>query len=111
VDPVRLVRVVGEWPGAALVPPVSLKLDLEAPEKPAGAKVLRAPGGPKAAGHRVRPAGAGAAGQSWWTARATAGEVTAGFTKEDILRRPETDPRAAGGMFSRLEQLLRALGS
>src|SRR5688500_18112645 len=31
VDPWRLVKVVGEWPGATLVPPVTLKLDLEAP--------------------------------------------------------------------------------
>jgi hypothetical protein len=46
---------------------------------------------------------------SWWTARATAGEVKPGFTKEEILRKPEADPRAAGGMFSRLEGLLRAL--
>src|SRR5687767_6632239 len=30
VDPWRLVKVVGEWPGATLVPPVTLKLDLEA---------------------------------------------------------------------------------
>jgi hypothetical protein len=47
---------------------------------------------------------------SWWTARATAGEVKPGFTKEEILRKPDADPRAAGGMFSRLEGLLRALG-
>jgi hypothetical protein len=37
--------------------------------------------------------------------------VKSGFTKEEMLRRPEADPRAAGGMFSRLEQVLRALGS
>jgi hypothetical protein len=37
--------------------------------------------------------------------------VTSGFTKEEITRRPEGDPRAAGGMFSQLERLLRALGS
>jgi hypothetical protein len=48
---------------------------------------------------------------SWWAARATAAEVTSGFTKEEITRRPEGDPRAAGGMFSQLERLLRALGS
>jgi hypothetical protein len=47
---------------------------------------------------------------SWWTARATAGEVTSGFTKEEILRRPEANPRAEGGMFSRLEGLLAAIG-
>ena len=37
----------------------------------------------------------------------TAGEVKAGFTKEEILRKPEADPRAQGGMFERLEGLLR----
>jgi hypothetical protein len=35
--------------------------------------------------------------------------VTGGFTKEEILRRPEADPRAEGGMFSRIEGLLKAL--
>jgi hypothetical protein len=35
--------------------------------------------------------------------------VKAGFTKEEILRKPEADPRAEGGMFSRLDGLLRAL--
>ena len=30
----------------------------------------------------------------------------AGFTKEEILRKPEADPRAEGGMFARLEALL-----
>jgi hypothetical protein len=35
--------------------------------------------------------------------------VTGGFTKEEILRKPEANPRAEGGMFSRLESLLRAL--
>jgi hypothetical protein len=35
--------------------------------------------------------------------------VTAGFTKEAILRKPEGDPRAEGGMFPRLEELLERL--
>jgi hypothetical protein len=35
--------------------------------------------------------------------------VKAGFTKEEILRKPEADPRAEGGMFSRVQALLRAL--
>ena len=30
LDPMRLVKVVGGWPGATLVPPVSVKLDVEA---------------------------------------------------------------------------------
>jgi hypothetical protein len=132
VDPIRLVTVVHEWPGATLVPPVSLKLDLDAPLDHAAAKAgaprsgdLKAsgsqgrtpPGGSAhtrpVAGSR-RPSGlrspTGRQEASWWTARATAGAVTAGFTKEEILRRPDTDPRAEGGMFSRLERLLEALG-
>jgi hypothetical protein len=87
-----------------LVPPVSLKVDLDAPRE----------GGPKGpplrsqVGRRGRPSGRPAE-TSWWTARATAGEVTAGFTKEEILRKPKQNPRAEGGMFSRLEELLSSL--
>jgi transcription-repair coupling factor (superfamily II helicase) len=107
IDPGRLVKVVGEWPGATLVPPVSLKLNLDAPltmtaKRPESAVPSHRPG-------RKAPARPAAA-PSWWTARATAGEVTSGFTKEEILRRPEADPRAEGGMFARIDGLLRALG-
>ena len=116
IDPVRLLKVVHEWPGAMLVPPVSLKLDLEAGAKP----VTQAPVGRPGAGppERVRGTGKTPAGlksptgrqeTSWWTARATAGQVTSGFTKEEITRRPDLNPRAEGGMFSRLEALLRAI--
>jgi transcription-repair coupling factor (superfamily II helicase) len=132
LDPVRLVNVVSGWPGATMVPPVSLKLDLEAPLEPradqkgadlklpyvdgkAGASG-RAPHPSRpwerqsaSAGRRGGPSGPPKTGSSWWTARATAGEVKAGFTKEEILRKPEADPRAEGGMFARLEGLLRAL--
>ena len=150
VDPMRLIKVVGEWPGATLVPPVTLKLDLEAPASAKAAVAAGRPDASKAAaggpaskevpgrGGPVHPAtpwartaggglrhvpGGGrgtppgrkpassSEGGSWWTARATAGEVTAGFTKEEILRKPEADPRAEGGMFARLEGLLRALSS
>ena len=159
VDPMRFVKIVHEWPGAKLVPPSSLKLDLDAPaEKPkargsedprlqqsaasagakqsldAGAKQnvgaglqTRASAGPspwvKTPDGRLRhypgglpptarPVGAkpsteGAPG--WWTARATAGEVKPGFTKEEILKKPEADPRAKDGIFDRLGSLLRAL--
>ena len=91
------------------MPPVSLKLNLDVPLTAAKRPEVRPESA--AAGHRpgrkapARPAAA----PSWWTARATAGEVTAGFTKEEILRRPESDPRAEGGMFARIEGLLRAL--
>jgi len=99
VDPVRLVKVVHDWPGATLVPPASLKVDLEAPQSPVGRAVTARQASHK--GSRKET--------SWWTARATAGVVTSGFTKEEILRKPKQNPRAEGGMFDRLEELLRAL--
>jgi transcription-repair coupling factor (superfamily II helicase) len=101
VDPVRLVKVVHAWPGATLVPPASLKVDLEASQSPAGRALT-----PRQASHKgsSRPRET-----SWWTARATAGVVASGFTKEEILRKPKQDPRAVGGMFDRLEELLGAL--
>ena len=126
VDPVRLIKVVHDQPAATLVPPGSLKLDLEV--KPAGdLKVTgyrgtrsdggstRSDGGStRSEGGSRRPSGLRKPGSSetssWWTARATTGEVTSGFTKEQILRKPDVNPRAEGGMFARLEELLRALG-
>ncbi|HYS25878.1 MAG TPA: transcription-repair coupling factor [Vicinamibacterales bacterium] len=104
VDPVRLVKVVHEWPGAVLVPPVSLKVDLDArPGGPEGPPLRSQPDG-----RRGRPSGRPRE-TSWWTARATTGEVTTGFTKEEILRKPKQNPRAEGGIFARLEELLSAL--
>jgi transcription-repair coupling factor (superfamily II helicase) len=98
IDPVRLVTVVHDWPGATLVPPVSLKLDLEAKA-----------GSPEGRTRPGRPPARRTGGVSWWTARATAGTVEAGFSKAEILRRPEQDPRAEGGLFDRLQTLLDAL--
>jgi transcription-repair coupling factor (superfamily II helicase) len=105
VDPLRLVNVVSRWPGATLVPPVSVKLDVEVPLKSSAA--------PDTRGDRPqrRTKGRGDTEQSWWTARATTGEVKGGFTKAEILRKPESDPLAEGGMFARLEGLLRELGA
>ena len=104
IDGARFVRVVSGWPGATLVPPVSIKLDLDAPPQasPDGRDRAR----PSPAGRR-RPAAESR--ESWWTARARAGEVTAGFSRDEILRRPDGDPRAAGGAFSRVAALLEAL--
>jgi hypothetical protein len=46
---------------------------------------------------------------SWWTARATAGEVAPGFSREEILRPEKENPRGEGGVFSRVSGLLREL--
>ena len=107
LDPMRLVKVVGGWPGATLVPPVSIKLDVEASTAVLPPSPPPAPAGRKADRAAKRSDTSTA---SWWTARATAGEVRPGFSKDQILRKPETDPRAEGGMFSRLVGLLHALG-
>ena len=106
VDPVRLVNVVTGWPGAVLVPPVSLKLDLGATltaTAPAAASQTRN----KGAGRTGRSGGG--TGSSWWTARANTGSVEPGFTRDDVLRRPAEDPLEPGGVFDRVEGLLRAL--
>jgi hypothetical protein len=95
VDPVRLIDLVTQWPGATLVPPVTLKLDLEASGSPAPPI--------------TRKRGSREQGASWWTARATAGQVEAGFSKEEILRKPEQDPRGETGVFGRLEELFNIL--
>jgi hypothetical protein len=86
---------------------VTLKLDLEASaaDKAPSERPQQKPKEVRRGRPGATPPGPG----SWWTARATTGEVKAGFTKEEILRRPEADPRAEGGMFARLEGLLRAL--
>jgi transcription-repair coupling factor (superfamily II helicase) len=99
LDPTWLFKIVQDRKDLQLTPPATLKLDLRvASDAP---RVLRAPRGGRAAG--------AAGARSWWTARATAGEVTGGFTKDEILRPAKEDPRAEGGVFSRVSGLLRDL--
>ena len=50
------------------------------------------------------------AGGSWWAARAQAGEVTGGFTKDEIMRPAKEDPRGETGVFKRVSSLLADLG-
>jgi hypothetical protein len=77
---------VQERKDVQLTPPATLKLDM------------------KVAGSRRSARKA-----SWWTARATAGQVTSGFSREEILRPEKENPRAEGGVFSRVSGLLRDL--
>ena len=101
LDPQWLFRVVQERADVALVPPATLKLDLRtAPEGR-----LRPDGG------RRKPKADLVAAGSWWTARARAGEVSAGFTRDEIMRPAKEDPRAEGGLFTRVGGLLRELSS
>jgi hypothetical protein len=57
---------------------------------------------PTAAPEREEPS-------SWWTARATAGEVTTGFTREAVTAEAKLDPGAKDGLFDRLGQVLGQL--
>jgi hypothetical protein len=112
VDPVRLVALVRQRPDLTLVPPAALKLSLDG-ARGSGLGTAKASGSaspqplapsPKRAASRY-----GGAPPSWWTARARAGEVKPGFTKEEILKPAKDDPRAPGGVFERLGGLLSEL--
>ena len=46
---------------------------------------------------------------AWWAARATAGAVTPGFSKAEILKAAPEDPRAPDGVLDRVTGLLLAL--
>ncbi len=96
VDPARLVSLVRQRPSLTLVPPSGLKLNLEGTRPPVPSS-------------RRSGARASSAAPSWWTARARAGEVTTGFTKEAILKPRAEDPRAPGGVFEQVGGLLSDL--
>src|SRR5688572_8527848 len=121
----RLLRVVSGRGDTTLLPPATIKLDLRAGLKvsatgtgsvpEAGGKTGAHPSGvvPTFRSAQI-PVGTKAkarqsSGASWWTARATAGEVKAGFTKEEILKPPKEDPNAPGGVFARVRGLLAQL--
>jgi transcription-repair coupling factor (superfamily II helicase) len=107
VDPVRLLNVVSGWPGATFVPPVSLKLDLDAraATPPGSGTPARKPEKLDRRDRRRQ----GATAPSWWASRATTGTVEPGFTREEVLRQAPGDPLAPGGVFERVESLLSAL--
>jgi transcription-repair coupling factor (superfamily II helicase) len=104
LDPAWLYRVVQERGDLKLIPPASLKLDLKG-QGPGQSRP--APGGSAGARKRGDPVASG----SWWAARAKAGEVTPGFTRDEILRPASEDPRGEAGVFSRVGGLLRELSA
>ena len=116
-DPTKVLAVLRRRPDVTLAPPSSLRLSL------AAASGVRPGSDPTAArpragsdpgltprtglpgSRRSRPSSA----PSWWTARATAGAVTPGFTKAEILKPPKENPLAEGGLFDRVGSLLEDL--
>jgi len=125
LDPARLVTFVERRKDVTLVPPAGMRLDLK--QGAGGAEGTRAagrargaqsaPGATRSAGlapgrpteRSRRPPQSPVAPASWWTARATAGEVTAGFTKAEILKPQAEDPRGPSGVFTRVGGLLSEL--
>jgi transcription-repair coupling factor (superfamily II helicase) len=116
VDPTRVISLIRERGDLELKPPVTLKMDMKK-------SVDAAPPAASAAGlkpaHDARAMGTKPGFRSvarrprtepaWWTARATAGEVTAGFSKAEILKPKVEDPRAPGGILERVTALLEDL--
>jgi transcription-repair coupling factor (superfamily II helicase) len=98
VDLKQVIGLVQERGDLQLIPPNSLKLDLK-PRPQAPSPKPQAPG--RVAKLQRKP--------SWWTARATTGEVVPGFTKAEIERKAPEDPRAPDGVLSRVTSLLEEL--
>ena len=96
VDLTQVIALVQRRGDLQLVPPNSLKLDLKKPveSKSDGLKIAKIQRKP-----------------SWWTVRATAGEVTPGFTKAEILKQAPEDPRAPEGVLTKVTELLEELQS
>jgi len=99
-----------------LVPPASLRLTLDMADgkRLMVEKTASHSRQPSAISHgsgapRSRGPGSKAPAPSWWTARAHAGEVKPGFTKEAILRPARDDPRAPGGLFELVGGVLSEL--
>ena len=111
VDLVNVMALVQERGDLQLVPPNSLRLDLRAQEKQ---EAERAKSALQALAESRKPKDRGRIPKvqrkpSWWAARATAGEVTPGFTKAEILKKAPEDPRAADGVLIKVTELLESL--
>jgi transcription-repair coupling factor (superfamily II helicase) len=134
VDPERLVTVINRRGDVVMLPPAGLRLDLRLPsERQAKTDPARAPAATPPAARRPGSASAAwpdlgrrpvtstellsASGRSraptapasWWTARATTGEVAGGFTKAEILKPAAEDPRGPNGVFNKVGGLLSEL--
>lgn len=124
VDLTNVIALVQERGDLQLLPPNSLKLDLKPRESPPVAKEAEKPKSALQKAHELRSSYAPVQSRrahpgkakiqrkpSWWTARATAGEVTPGFTKAEILKQAPEDPRAPDGVLAKVTDLLEDLGA
>jgi transcription-repair coupling factor (superfamily II helicase) len=102
VDLTHVIALVQDRGDLQLVPPNSLKLDLKFQKAVDHLK------SPLQKAHELRRAKIQRK-PSWWTARATAGEVMPGFTKAEILKVAPEDPRAPDGVLVKVTDLLEEL--
>ena len=100
-DPTRVLNILRRRTDVNLIPPSSLRLNL------GGVRPGSDP--PQPRGRLGSDPGLTPRKPSWWTARATAGAVTPGFTKAEILKPPKENPLAEGGLFARVGSLLEDL--
>jgi hypothetical protein len=124
------MAVVNRRVDLRVVPPGHLKLDLAPPEiapslrpaapvrpgRPGDPLARRSLGGGGSPDSRLPARGpathgpvAKGRGPSWWTVRATAGEVAPGFTKAEVLKPMPEDPRAPDGLFARIVGVMKEL--
>jgi transcription-repair coupling factor (superfamily II helicase) len=117
-DPQRVLGLLARRSDLTLLPPSSLRLSLAGRAPKSSAYPTGSGGGdverrtPPPSGRlpgRWQTVGGKAPTPSWWTARATAGSVEPGFTKQEILKPPSEQPRAEGGVFDRVGGLLQQL--
>ncbi len=109
LDPTWLLRLVQSRGDLTLLPPAVLRLDLERPVAPPETPVSRPPSRPTPLARlrpRRDPMPELVSSDSWWTARATASEVTTGFTREAMTTESPADPAARDGLFERLGRVL-----
>jgi transcription-repair coupling factor (superfamily II helicase) len=112
LDPARVLYLVQQRSDLSLVPPGTLRLNLAAearPVPPHSPPSVRTDGRITRSSLAKRGKDPVASG-SWWAARAKTGEVTGGFSRDQIMR-PATkeDPRSETGVFTRVSGLLRDL--
>jgi transcription-repair coupling factor (superfamily II helicase) len=115
LEPTWLLKLVETRGDLTLLPPAILRLDLTKPVDPPKAATpskpaVTAPGrlNPKTV-IRAKPEAPPPGRESWWATRATAGEVSGGFSRSEILAETAPDPRAPGGIFERVRQVLDEL--
>jgi hypothetical protein len=115
LDPVWLLKLVQTRGDITLLPPAILRMDLGRPVEPPKSvttvkPAVALPGrlNPKTPVKVSRP-DTPPGRESWWTTRATSGEVASGFSRGEILAEVAPDPRAPGGVFERVRQVLDEL--